>query len=412
MEPGLYLTFFAEGETLDQELPPVGPLEHVVIRERQIVADRAEVHRSARLAAGGRSNEAELELQRALGTEPGGARRPHLRIAALGGVYLRFASFGDPAEERPLPELGPYRVVVLGPRGVEADGELLAAPSGRTSARWELSGRAAKHGKEFMPDIAFRTRLTSYHPGIGRARRVTNTPGAAVHSKSEKARAPQASRVARARRSGRRKSGGGVPGQRSLPGTAMERQTDGSLGIEAASRGPRLRGLPAAAWRLRIGIIGALVLLDAVLALGSVRTALAPETSTVTSVVGIGREVQSSRWGYNVASVRRVTTAGSARARGVFLVLQVAATSHGPNGSQLVPDDFSLVDAQRNEYPALPAASAAYQGTANPDSPFVWTLTYPVGRSVTTNVIFDVDPSIRGPQLAIADVPSTRIRLD
>src|SRR5438093_1105749 len=168
MEPGLYLTFFAEGETLDQELPPVGPLEHVVIRARQIVADRAKVHRSAGPAAGGRSNEAELELQRALGSEPGGARRPHLRIAALGGVYLRFASFGDPAEQRPLPELGPYRVVVLGPRGVEADGELLAAPSGRTSARWELTGRAAKHGKEFMPDIAFRTRLTSYHAGLGR----------------------------------------------------------------------------------------------------------------------------------------------------------------------------------------------------------------------------------------------------
>src|SRR5712691_7399013 len=113
MEPGLYLTFFTDGEAFDRELPPVGPLEHVVIREHLIVADREALNQSAEVAGGSRWIEAELELQRAMGSEPGGARRPHLRIAAREGVYLRFASFGDSDEQRPLSELGPFAMVVL-----------------------------------------------------------------------------------------------------------------------------------------------------------------------------------------------------------------------------------------------------------------------------------------------------------
>ena len=40
MEPGLYVTFFTEGEPLDGELPPVGPLEHLVVRDRSLLAQR------------------------------------------------------------------------------------------------------------------------------------------------------------------------------------------------------------------------------------------------------------------------------------------------------------------------------------------------------------------------------------
>ena len=40
MEPGLYVTFFTQGSSFENDLPPVGPLEHLVIVDRRIVADR------------------------------------------------------------------------------------------------------------------------------------------------------------------------------------------------------------------------------------------------------------------------------------------------------------------------------------------------------------------------------------
>ena len=139
MEPGLYVTFFSAGEPFAEELPPVGPLEHLVVRDRSIVADRKDVHQSDHFGSGGRWLEAELELQRAIGRERGGARRPDLRIGAPQGVYLRFVSFDEAAEPDPVPELGPYAVIVVGRRGVEADGKLLATRSGPKQTLWELT---------------------------------------------------------------------------------------------------------------------------------------------------------------------------------------------------------------------------------------------------------------------------------
>src|SRR5207247_1983642 len=96
VEPGLYVTFFTEGEAFDRELPPVGPLEHVVVRDRILVADRKDGETNP-FALGGRWIEAERELRRATGEEPGGTTRPDLRIGAPEGVYLRFVSFGEAA---------------------------------------------------------------------------------------------------------------------------------------------------------------------------------------------------------------------------------------------------------------------------------------------------------------------------
>src|SRR4051812_29163823 len=107
------------------ELPPVGPLEHVVVRGQSLIANRK--GGDADVFGGGlRWIEAEQELRRATGQEPGGTTRSDLRIAAPEGVYLRFVSFGDGAGDDALPELGPYAVVVVGRRGVEADGDPLA----------------------------------------------------------------------------------------------------------------------------------------------------------------------------------------------------------------------------------------------------------------------------------------------
>ena len=94
MEPGLYVTFFTEGESLDGELPPVGPLEHIVVRDRSLLAQRNDGGWSDVFGAGARWTEAEKEFRRATGKEPGGQQRPDLRIAGPEGVYLRFVSFG------------------------------------------------------------------------------------------------------------------------------------------------------------------------------------------------------------------------------------------------------------------------------------------------------------------------------
>src|SRR6267378_836776 len=120
MDSGLYLTFFSKDEPHDRELPPVGPLDHVVLRHRQLVAERGSVHQEQHVSVSiDRWLEAELELQRATGHEPGGTKRPELRVTAPDGVYLRFAVFGDPHERDQMSEAGPFAVVLIGPRAVE-----------------------------------------------------------------------------------------------------------------------------------------------------------------------------------------------------------------------------------------------------------------------------------------------------
>lgn len=172
MEPGLYVTFFTAGEPSADELPAVGPFDHLVVRPGALVADRRSVSQSGDFG-GFRWIEAELELQRALGHEPGGVRRPDLRITAPQGVYLRFASLEGAEDEEPVPELGPYAVIVVTRHGVEADGDAIASRSSTKDRAWVIlrgGGRAVVG--IIRPDIAFRTRSTNYHPRIHQARLV------------------------------------------------------------------------------------------------------------------------------------------------------------------------------------------------------------------------------------------------
>src|SRR5712691_1481348 len=367
MEPGLYLTFFTEGETIEQELPAVGPLEHLVIREHLILADRTAARQPAAPAAVSQWTEAELELGRAMGTEPGGAHRPHLRVAALNGVYLRFLSFADANEPRPLSELGPFDVVELGPRGVEADGELLAEHSRQKYAGWELQGESAQPGKEFRPDIAFRTGSTNYYPGVFGARPPIPDSSGAIPDTQEGTTTQTSRRARRTDRAGARPAIATSPPIASR--VARARTANGSMDFASAGRAARF-DLTGVAWRLRIGIIAGLVLVNVVVAIGPLKGMLAPESSA--SVGHIGNELKSSRWAYTVTSVQRVTAAGSARPQGVFLVIQIAATNRGANGAQLSPSVFLLVDAERKVYSALPIENAVYQSRVNPGSPFVW----------------------------------------
>jgi len=165
VEAGLYITFFESGEPFDKELPPVGPLDRVVVRHAQLIADRrALAHPPDADADIAKWLEAELEYQRATGHEPGGPKRSALRVAARDGVYLRFAVFDD--EREPLAELGPFAVVVVTPGAVEADGQVLATRSASEIA-WTLTAAAAPALAGLRrPDVALRTLNTSYHPGL------------------------------------------------------------------------------------------------------------------------------------------------------------------------------------------------------------------------------------------------------
>ena len=138
-EQGVYLQFFDEGEAADRELPPLGPFELLIIRHNRIIGDRENVEHDA-LGAGSveRWLEAELELRRALGDEPGGVRRSHMRIRApRGDIIVRFYDYaGDEAPK--VPELGPFYSLVVGKREVRADDKLIALRS-TDLAPWTLT---------------------------------------------------------------------------------------------------------------------------------------------------------------------------------------------------------------------------------------------------------------------------------
>jgi hypothetical protein len=398
VDPGLYVTFFTEGEPLGRELPPVGPLEHLVVRDRDrsLIADRKLGEQADAFAGGGRWIEAELELRRATGREPGGPTRSALRIAAPEGVYLRFVAFDEGAEHEPLPELGPYAVVVVGRRGVEADGDPLATRA--ATNLWELTGVG---GSAFVgvirPDIAFRTRSTAYHPDIDRIRAVPQEAATAVTQPAAPAApSPAQSRPAEEASLTLRDRIG------SEPSTAR---------LSKAVADDEQREWGGALWRLRYGIIGALVVLIIAFSIPSIR-AFFSAVGSGGATVGIGTPVTSPDWTYNVGRVRRVTTIGAARANGTYLVVQIAATNRAQSGAQLLPTNFVLHAATGEQYPAQPTTSSVYSSAENPGSLFVWPTDFPVGRPILVPLIFEVNPSIDGTQLVIVDVPTTRIRLE
>jgi len=171
MDSGLYITFFNRDEPHDRELPAVGPLDQVVLRHRQLVAERDAVqHSQDPVVSIDRWLEAELELQRATGEEPGGTKRSDIRVTAPDGVFVRFAVFGEARERDPMSEVGPFAIVVVGPRSVEGDGRQLASRSASDLATWELaSGTGDDFAGLHKPDIAFRNATGAYHRSIAPA---------------------------------------------------------------------------------------------------------------------------------------------------------------------------------------------------------------------------------------------------
>jgi hypothetical protein len=179
MDTGLYLTFSDPTDTPATELPPVGPLDHVVMSHDVMLAERRVIVQASEIGVAiSRWLEAELEMQRATGNEPGGTRRRGRRLVARDGVYLRFVDLARATEPDTLPEFGPFAVVRVEQGEVEADGTVLARQvDGRT---WSLSSTCGTDLAGLRrPDIAFRTADSAYHrsvaPLIGAARAAVPT---------------------------------------------------------------------------------------------------------------------------------------------------------------------------------------------------------------------------------------------
>lgn len=170
MESGVYVTFVDPNDAPGRDLPPVGPLDHVVIRQNLILAERRTVTQAEELGVSiERWLQAELELQRAMGQEPGPPKRTDRRFIARDGVYLRFLAFGDAYEGDAVPEIGPFAVVVVNPRQVEADGTVLATRPSSDLAAWTLTPACGdEHAGKHKADIALRTTTTAYHHQVAR----------------------------------------------------------------------------------------------------------------------------------------------------------------------------------------------------------------------------------------------------
>ena len=180
MENGIYVTFLNAGEPASRQLPPVGPLDQVVLRQRTLLAERRHITQADEMGVAiDRWLEAELELERATGKEPGPPKRDQRRFVARDGLYLRFLAFGDAYERGVVPELGPYATVLVTPHGVEADGTVLATHAPGDTPSWTLGDAC---GPEFVglnkTDIALRTSSGAYHHQVARVTRPRLTASA------------------------------------------------------------------------------------------------------------------------------------------------------------------------------------------------------------------------------------------
>ena len=474
MASGVYLTFFETGEPFERELPPVGPFDHVVVRHRQLVAERGMAEHAPEVGADiARWLEAELELQRALGVEPGGAKRAELRVTAPDGVYLRFAVYGETRERDLAPELGPYAVVVVGRRGVEADGQLLATRQQSELAAWELTGGAgdALVGTH-KPDIAFRSASTSFHPAIAplpaRARGVDTEPESAVWVRPAPAASPpayvppqpahteparpapepysplpafpppqeeppaltpsdlaliermereRAEETLRARILDEERRRLGVDEtDDAATSWAMRYRTQAANEESAAPSAAEGEGLDLRAllWRLRFAIIGVLLIgvgIYGVTVIRSGGTQSVPGQQVQT--MGIAQKISGTRWDYVVNGVQRTPTAGAAQARGTYYIVRVGVTNKGTEGAQLSPNDFVLIDANGVEYRAESVGGGAYYSPSNTQSQYIWPQSFAVGRTTSVAVIFDVSAALgRGNLLSISELPRVRVKLD
>jgi uncharacterized protein DUF4352 len=366
-------------------------------------------------------------------------------------LYLRFATFGDEREANPMREIGPFAVIFVGRRSIEADGKILATRQASELAPWDLTSAA---GDQLVgmrkPDVALRTVGMPFHPSVGQgpqraqpqlfepapvaeptqpaAPEAAIVPSAPTYAPTYTPPAPEpeqqaltesdqqlvkriererAEDVLRARlqEEERRRLGVDESAEGASTWAMRYRPTtaEGSAVAVAAGGGFSVGRL---LWQLRFALIGVLLLSVGVYGFMVVRTGAAPGAQSQVRVAGIAEKISGTRWDYVVNSVQRMQSIGTSRPRGAYLVVRIGVTNKSGAATTISPGEFGLVDASGTAYAPESAASPVYSGTQ-----LVWPQQVPDKSTATLPLVFDIDPALKGVQLTIAELPKVRVRL-
>jgi hypothetical protein len=469
-DAGVYLQFFDEGESMDRELPPLGPFELLIIRHNRIIGDREQVeHDSMGLGAVERWLEAELELRRALGDEPGGVRRSHMRIRApRGDIIVRFYDYGG--DEPPkVPELGPFYVLTIGKREVRADDQLIAIRSTDLSP-WTLT-EAARPGVAGVTKADFSVFSMSVReagPGPAPApvppptlREAADPVAATAPPVAETPSVPQGEFVERRKvqrelyvaRPDSQREQSLTPAdvetaeklkqqalgeqlmierlrreQRVSPEAALQPQP--SAGDLAMRFQPPVRERDAARtavaeaieyedepfttrllrflWSARLVLVTLLLVAALFSAYGYLQPKIASNGAPPPlTFAALGDKIQTPEWTYTITSVERALKLGTIPATsGGYLVVHLTVTRTNADAPPLSTSNFQLIDAAGARGFAFDPTSDIYTSNLG----LVWASRYPTTQPVQNHLAFDVSPTARALILLIKDA-NVEVRL-
>ena len=181
---GVYLAFDGGPDASGPDGLGIGPYDEIVLRGARAVGERAGLGRIIALrSSAGHWRDAETESSSAV-SEQDEVGRVDLRLTAGDdNVVVRFSD-DQVAGHSSVPDLGPFRVVVVGTYEVRGDEETLAVRVSRISP-WQLTDRAGGAFQGTMKDalvFAATDRLVANQP-----RPAAATPKAAT-SRRESAR--------------------------------------------------------------------------------------------------------------------------------------------------------------------------------------------------------------------------------
>ncbi|HLZ47173.1 MAG TPA: hypothetical protein VKR80_00815 [Candidatus Limnocylindria bacterium] len=469
-ETGVYLQFYDEGESVEKELPPLGPFELLIIRHNRIIGDREQVeHDLMGLGSVERWLEAELELRRALGDEPGGVRRSYMRIRApRGDIIVRFYDYaGD--EPPKVPELGPFYALTIGKREVRADDKLLAIRATDMSP-WTLTdavrpGIAGINKADFS---VFSLSVREPHPATAAppapaSNRQEPVPPAAtvvMPVAPEPAPLPQEAFIERRKvqreiyvaRPEPKQQESLTPAdvnlilrvdklkqqelaeqlmierlrkeQRASPELALrpgapettpmrfqppvrERELVGTAEVEEEGEQSFSAGILQLLWSGRLVIVTALLILAGVSAYGYLKPrALTANEPPPLTFAAMGQKIAGPGWTYQVTSVERAPRLGTVPPQtGGYLIVHVTVQRTDQSVPPLETSEFQLIDANGARSFALAAGSEVYQGTG-----LVWATKYADNAFVQDHLAFDVSPTAKDLILLIRS-PNVEVRL-
>ena len=470
-DAGVYLQFFDEGESMDRELPPLGPFELLIIRHNRIIGDREQVeHDSMGLGAVERWLEAELELRRALGDEPGGVRRSHMRIRApRGDIIVRFYDYGG--DEPPkVPELGPFYVLTIGKREVRADDQLIAIRSTDLSP-WTLT-EAARPGVAGVTKADFSvfsmsvreagqpgpapapvpppTLREAADPVAATAAPVAETPSvpqgefverrkvqrelyvARPDSQREQSLTPadvetaeklkqqalgEQLMIERLRREQRVSPEAALQPQPSAGDLAMrfqppvrERDAARTAAAEAIEYEdePFTTRLLRFLWSARLVLVTVLLVAALFSAYGYLQPKIASNGAPpALTFAALGDKIQTPDWTYTITSVERALKLGTIPATsGGYLVVHLTVTRTNADAPPLSTSNFQLIDAAGARGFAFDPTSDIYTSNLG----LVWASRYPTTQPVQNHLAFDVSPTARALILLIKDA-NVEVRL-